>query len=215
MLNILLGIGCGIVISLVYSFGPGFFSILQTSVHYGFKQARPLAFGINFSDWTTCLLLLTILHDVSMVQILHNPYVATIGGCVLAGFGLYFFTRRAKDAENEGSVIKFRSSGTPHPMAVWLRGFAINFFNPLMWIYWLSIITLASSTFGLQHKQLFLFFVGILCTTVTLDVVKCKLASMLQRFLTAKVLNFINKSIGLILFGFAIFLVASLLLGWE
>ena len=215
MLNILLGIGCGIVISLIYSFGPGFFSLLQTSVHYGFKNARPLAFGINFSDWMTCILLLTILHDVSMSQILHNPYVAVIGGCVLAGFGIYFFTRKAKDAEEEGSVMKFKSEGAPKALVVWLRGFAINFFNPLMWIYWLSVVTLASGTFGLQGRDQIYFFVGVLVTTVSLDVVKCKLASLLQKFLSARVLNNINKVIGVILIGFAIFLVASLLLGWK
>lgn len=215
MLNILLGIGCGIVISLIYSFGPGFFTLLQTSVHYGFKKARPLAFGINFSDWTTCFLLLTILHDVSMAAILHNIYVALVGGCVLASFGVYFFTRKAKDAESEGTVMKFRSENAPNALVVWLRGFAINFFNPLMWIYWLSVITLASGTFGLEKNSLYLFFVGVLLTTVSLDVVKCKLASMLQRFLTARVLNIVNKSIGIILIGFALFLVLSLVLGWK
>lgn len=215
MLKVLVGIASGVIISLIYSFGPAFFSLLQTSVHYGFKKARPLAFGVNFSDWMTCLLLLTVLQNVEVSQILHNTYVAFIGGGVLVGFGIYFFTRHAKDAENSGTVLRFRTEGTPNSMAVWFRGFVINFFNPLIWIYWLSVITLASGTFGYERFDLFLFVVGVLITTLSLDVLKCKIASMLQRFLTARVLNIFNKIIGTILFGFAFYLVLSLLLGWK
>lgn len=215
MTKILVGIGCGFIISLIYSFGPAFFSMLQTSVHYGFKRSRPLAFGVNFSDWATCLLLLTVLQNVKMSQILHNPYVALIGGGVLTGFGIYFFTRHAVDAENTGKVMTFRHAGPPKYVNVWLRGFAINFFNPLIWIYWLSIITLASGTLGYEGKDLFFFFVGVLITTLSLDILKCKLASMLHHILTAKVVNIMNKIIGIILFGFAAYLVISLLLGLK
>ena len=100
----------------------------------------------------------------------------------------------------------------PKWYSVYLRGFLISFFNPLVWIYWLSIITLASGSFGVPTNHLFLFFGGVLLTTVSMDVLKCKVASMLQRFLTARVLNIFNKVVGIILLGFAIYLVVSLLL---
>ena len=48
-------------------------------------------------------------------------------------------------------------------------------------------------------------------TTLGLDVLKCKLASLLQRFLTARVLDIFNKAVGTILVAFAVYLVVSLL----
>lgn len=210
-MDFLLGIACGIVVSLIYSFGPAFFSMLHTSIHYGFRNASPFAFGVSLSDVITVSLLLTVLSGIDMEAVLHNVYVVTIGGSVLLGFAVYFFTRKSHDAEDSGSVMWFKKD-VPKWYSVYLRGFLISFFNPLVWIYWLSIITLASGSFGVPTNHLFLFFGGVLLTTVSMDVLKCKVASMLQRFLTAHVLNVINKVVGIILLGFAIYLVVSLLL---
>ena len=211
-MEFLIGIGCGVVISLIYSFGPAFFSLLQTSIHYGFRCALPFPFGVNFSDITTVCLLLTVLSDVDMQAILHNPIVACVGGVMLLSFAIYFYTRKAQSAENTGSVMMFKAAGSPKPLAVWFRGFIINFCNPIIWIYWLSIMALASGSLGVQASRLPLFFAGVLMTTLGLDVLKCKLASLLQRFLTAKVLNIFNKVVGTILVAFAVYLVVSLLM---
>ncbi|MCR5423350.1 MAG: LysE family transporter [Bacteroidales bacterium] len=210
-MEFLIGIGCGIIISLIYSFGPAFFSLLQTSVHYGFRSALPFPFGVNFSDITTVCLLLTVLSEVDMLSILHNPWVACVGGVMLLSFAVYFYTRKPQSAEVSGSVMTFRTPGTPKPMAVWFRGFIINFCNPIIWIYWLSIIALAQGSIGVHSHRLPIFFAGVLMTTLGLDVLKCKLASLLQRFLTARVLNIFNKVVGTILVAFAVYLVVSLL----
>ncbi|MCQ2298695.1 MAG: LysE family transporter [Bacteroidales bacterium] len=207
-----LGIGMGIMISLIYSFGPAFFSLLQTSVHYGFKVARPFAFGVNLSDIITVSLLLTVLSGVDMVSLMHNLYVVIMGGSVLVLFAIYFFLHKTHDAEDSGSVMKFRAGDAPKWYSVYLRGFAINFFNPIIWLYWVSIVAMASGAGGVSTNHLYLFFAGVLLTTVSLDVLKCKLASMLQRFLTARVLNIMNKIIGCILLAFAAYLVFSMLL---
>lgn len=211
-MDFLIGIAVGCAISLLYSFGPAFFSLLQTSVHYGFRRAVPFAFGVNLNDILIVFLMLTVLQNADMHKFLHNPYVSIIGGLVLILFGIYFFTRKVQDAESTGSYLKFKVQDAPKWYAVYSRGFIINFINPMVWIYWLSVITLASSVFRISTNHLFVFFSGVLLTTVSLDVLKCKLASMLQRFLTARILNIMNKVIGVIVISFAIYLIVSLVI---
>ena len=46
----LLGILGGIFLSLFFSFGPAFFSQIQASIHYGFRNAYPFALGVSTSD---------------------------------------------------------------------------------------------------------------------------------------------------------------------
>ena len=50
MIELILGIACGIALSLFFSFGPAFFSQLRTSIQYGFKKSYPFAFGVSAGD---------------------------------------------------------------------------------------------------------------------------------------------------------------------
>lgn len=202
----------GVVISICFSFGPAFFTLLHTSVQYGFRKALPIAFGINMDDIVIVGLLLTVLYNVDMVDILHNAWVASIGFVALLVIGIYTFTRKAEEMEEETeSRVRFRTVGTIKPITIYLKGFFINFFNPAIWIFWLSIISLASGKLGVTGDALFPCFAGVLITTLTLDVLKCKGASLLQRFLTAKRMMLLNKFIGLVLIGCGVYLMVSML----
>jgi len=48
-------------------------------------------------------------------------------------------------------------------------------------------------------------------STLGMDILKCKLASMLQRIITAKLLNVTNKVCSIILFCFAAYLIISMI----
>ncbi len=208
------GLGLGCFISLCFSFGPGFFMLLQTSVQYGFRKALPLVFGINMDDIVIVGLLLTVLHNVDMDAFLHNPWVATIGFVALVAIGIYFFTRKAaqrKMDRMEHSRVNYVSSQSEPGYLIYLRGFFFNFVNPSTWIFWLSFIALASGKLDVTGVRLFPCFAGVLTMTLTLDICKCKAASMLQRFLTARRLNVFNKIVGLILAGFGVYLLVSML----
>lgn len=206
------GIVLGIILSVVINFGPAFFSLLQTSVHYGFRKSVPFTYGVSISDILMVTLLLTILSGIDMEAILHNMYVATIAGAVMFTFGIYTFNRQSQNAEETGAVIKFRSSDSPHWSSVLIRGFLINFFNPLIWFYWISVISVTSGNFDVDTKdgRMLLFFTGVLLSALGMDILKCRLASLLQHVLTAKIINVINKITGLILIVFAAYLVVSM-----
>lgn len=205
-----IGILCGIALSLFFSFGPAFFSQLQTSIHYGYKRSVPFAFGVSAGDVFIVFLMLTVLKNADMYEILHNVYVASIAAVVMVSMGIYTF-RKTTCVEPKGSAIKFKPEDAPLRRTVFLRGFILNFVNPMIWIYWVSVIALLSGELDIPTNHLYLFFVGVLGATLGLDVLKCKLASLLQKVITARVVNIFNKVTGIILFAFAGYLVVSML----
>lgn len=212
LLELLFGIVCGIALSLFFSFGPAFFSQLQTSIQYGFRKAYPFAFGVSVGDVIIVGLMLTVLKNVDCFGLLHNVWVASIGGGVIAVMGVINLRKKVKNVENRESRIKFESKdGIPRRVTIFAQGFIINFVNPLIWIYWISVITLLTGELGLSNAERYIFFLGILGTTLGLDILKCKLTSLLQRIITARVLNITNKVTGFIMFIFAAYLVGSMI----
>lgn len=213
MIELLLGIVCGIALSLFFSFGPAFFSQLRTSIQYGYRKSYPFAFGVSASDVLCVFLLLTVLQNVNLFELLHNVWVASIAGAVLLMMGVHYFRKEVTDLQGKESRIKFKSKdGEPRRLTILMQGFVINFVNPFIWIYWISVIALASGELNLSTSERYIFFIGMLGTTLALDILKCKLASMLQRIITAKLLNITNKVCAIFMFGFAAYLVVSMIL---
>ena len=207
---LLLGILGGIALSLFFSFGPAFFSLLQTSIQYGYRRSIPFPLGIFASDAFVVFLLLTLLKDVDMAEIIHNPYVAIIGGIGMGVLGVMTFRKKVKPSLRKEGSVKFRNTQKTSGAGLFWHGFAVNFLNPLIWIYWLAIIALISGEMGLDAAHMYLFFIGLLGTTLGLDILKCKLASLLQSVITDKMLNLFNKITGCVFFAFAAYLIISM-----
>lgn len=209
---ILYGILLGILLSLFFSFGPSFFSMLQTSVHYGFRKAYPFPIGVTSSDVLIVLLMSTVLSGVDMSAIVHNVWVASVGAAVMVLFGVITFRKQVLAADQEGSVIRFRHADNPKWYSMFFKGFILNFFNPLIWIYWIAVVSMVSTAMGsdTQDGRALLFYGGMIIAAGATDLLKCRLASLLQHMLTAHVLNVFNKCTGILLFIFAFYLVVSM-----
>lgn len=217
----LLGILGGIFLSLFFSFGPAFFSQIQASIHYGFRNAYPFALGVSTSDVTIVAILLLISRNIPIDQtiaILSNHWIIYLGAAVIAGFGLYTMllkTRRATEV-SESDRISPLTASIPRRFIIYLRGILLNIFNPLIWVYWTTIVAiLICNDSEITIAQRYLFFGGVLSATLTMDILKCKLASLLQRMITYRFLNIFNKSVGVILIAFSIFMVVSTIPRFE
>lgn len=217
----LLGILGGVALSLFFSFGPAFFSQIQASIHYGFRNAVPFAFGVSTSDILIVATLLLISRNIpmeEMILLLNNRWIIYVGAGVVASFGFYTMflkTRHAAEA-SETDKINFRNVQTPSRLSVYLRGLTLNFFNPVIWLYWATLVTiLICGESDISVGQRYLFFGGVLSATLCMDILKCKLASLLQSIITYRFLKVFNKSVGLILVGFAIFMVFSTMPRFE
>ena len=212
-MEILIGIICGIVLSLVFSLGPAFFSLIQNSIHHGFKKAVSFAAGVSLSDILIVMLMLTVLANLSFddfTAILHNVYVAIIGSVATAVFAVLTWRSKVKKASVPGSGVKFSVEHVTHRWQLLLSGFLLNILNPLIWIYWLSIITFVSAEMRLTIAERYLFFAGMLAAVFGTDVLKCRLAAMLQHWFTARIMNNFNRVTGCVLMAFSIYLLVSM-----
>jgi hypothetical protein len=99
-----------------------------------------------------------------------------------------------------------------HRWQLMLHGFLLNFLNPLIWLYWVSLITILSAEVGLTSSERYIFFAGLLIAVLGMDILKCRLASMMQTWFTARRLNWFNTITGSILIIFAVYLVVSMIL---
>lgn len=221
MFLFLLGILGGIALSLFFSFGPAFFSQIQASIHYGFRNAVHFAYGVSTSDVLVVCILLLISKNIpmdEMLALLNNRWIAYVGACVVAGFGLYTMLIKTRRAAEVGAndKISLRPIQNPSPLTTYFRGLSLNFFNPGIWIYWATLVTiLICGDNEISLGQRYLFFGGVLSATLCMDILKCKLASLLQRIITYRLMNIINKCLGLILIGFAVFMVATTIPRFE
>lgn len=221
MTHFLLGILGGIALSLFFSFGPAFFSQIQASIHYGFRNAVPFAFGVSTSDISIVAILLLISRNIpldDMILMLNNRWIIYVGAIVVASFGLYtmFLKTRHAAESSENDKISFHNVMMPSRLNVYLRGLTLNFLNPVIWLYWATLVTiLICGESDITLGQRYLFFGGVLSATLSMDILKCKLASLLQRMITFRFLKIFNKSVGVILIGFAVFMVVSTMSHFE
>ena len=212
-MEVLIGIICGVLLSLVFSLGPAFFSLIQNSIHHGFKKAISFAVGVSLSDILIVMLMLTVLSNFNiddLTALLHNVYVSIIGSVATAVFAVLTWRSKVKTSTAPGSRLKFSVDHVTHRWQLLLSGFLLNVLNPLIWIYWLSIITFLSAEMSLSVTDRYFFFIGMLLAVLGTDILKCRLAAMLQHWFTARIMNAFNKITGAILMAFSLYLLVSM-----
>lgn len=211
-MEFVIGIICGVLLSLFFSLGPAFFSLIQNSIHHGFRKAVSFAGGVSISDVLIVLLMLTVLSNLDLNALLHNVYVSIIGGVATGIFGVLTYRSKVKSAGSGEGRLKFSSIGVTHRWELMLKGFLLNILNPLIWLYWVSIITFLSAEMDLGVRERYYFFIGMLLAVFGTDVLKCRLSAMLQHWFTARIMNIFNKITGVILMAFSIYLIVSMIL---
>ena len=209
-MEFLIGIICGVMLSLFFSLGPAFFSLIQNSIHHGFKKAVSFAAGVSLSDIVIVLLMLTVLSNFDLSALLHNVYVSIIGGLATGIFGVLTYRSKVKSAGSGEGRLKFSTIDITHRWQLMLKGFLLNILNPLIWLYWVSIITFLSAEMSLSVHERYFFFIGLLLAVFGTDVLKCRLAAMLQHWFTARIMNVFNKITGVILIAFSLYLIISM-----
>ena len=182
--------------------GPAFFSLVQTSIHRGFKSGMFLAIGIFFSDFS-----LIFLSYIGISQIFNAPqnqfWVGVIGGLILIMFGIYTFRHRMKLAVDGDLNVKKAGAFT-----YILKGYFLNIANPSVWLFWVSIVTLNLGTSESRDlNSFFAFFSAALITVFLTDLLKCFISFRIKIYLNNKVLKMVNHIVGILLFIFGLYLI--------
>jgi len=173
----------------VFSFGPIFFSIIETSIRKGFFPAMSISAGAMASDIlyvTICLL--------GTSTFLDNPHVrfwmGVVGGIVLIIFGLIYFVRKPHIEE-----VEINLTGASY-VALIAKGFFINALNPFVFFFWLAVTSAAANEDNFTLTNRILFFVGTFFCVLVFDALKAFVAGRIERVLTPRIMKWVNRFAG-------------------
>jgi threonine/homoserine/homoserine lactone efflux protein len=198
---ILNGVISGII--LAFLIGPVFFTIIQTSIERDFGSGALVAIGVSLSDAfyiTLSYLGIYQLFDKGSFR----EYLAYFGGIVLLAFGLYYlFIKSRRMARYDPEKVQVRN-----PWRLIGKGFVINGLSPMVLIFWLGTVGVATTKFGYTTPQKAVpFFAAIVSTVFLTDVLKAKLADKLRALLTPQFIRKLNIVLGGVLVAFGIRLI--------
>jgi threonine/homoserine/homoserine lactone efflux protein len=201
---LLSGLQFGIV--LAFLVGPVFFTILQASVEKGFWVGVLVALGVSFSDFLYVLICYFGL-SAAVTQPGVSRYMGIFGGAILVLFGAYhlFIKSRRKDFSNPGAVRESRR------LKYVAKGFLINSMSPMVPLFWIGAVSLATIDLGYRSgTEVTFFFAGVLGMALATDVGKAYLAGRLREMITHRLLVVMNVMVGIVLivFGIRLFIAA-------
>lgn len=185
--------------------GPSLFALIQASIKNGFRSAAVMAFGISLSD-----VLLVSLAYLGAAQLLDKPnsvkYMRIVGSLILLAFGIYtLFQKHAKeDSRNE----KIDVPSSTHLPLMFVKGFFLNLFNPSVFFFWLTWVSVAGSQYT-TRREVLAFFIGTLGTVFATDLAKSFLAKLIKKILTPKLMKFIHYLMGIAL------IICGIVLLWD
>lgn len=185
--------------ALAFLIGPVFFLLLSTSINKGMPQAVFLASGVMLSD----AMYISISYFGSAFLVGNkefNHLFGIIGGGILIVFGVVNFFK--KPAVNKNEISEYTVSKTDF-IKFFFKGFALNSFNPFVLVFWLGVAS-AISVKHFEAEQTLAFYVAVLVTVLSTDILKSYLANKLQNIITVSVLIWMNRISGLALVFFGI-----------
>ncbi len=196
---IILGIGAGLISSFVT--GPVFFAMIKTSIERGFKAGFSLASGVIVSD----LILISVVLFGSQFfkyQREFDKYVGIVGGIFIVGIGIYYLLSNVKINYTEGDNIKVSKRGYI------LKGFLMCILTPSTLMFWVIVSGIISVKLNSLPEKIFCFLIAMM-VQLSVDGLKTYYASKLRYRIKENTLKKLNKVAGVIIIGFAVWLIVK------
>lgn len=190
-------------LALAFMLGPVFFTLLQTSIQEGFRAGLFFAAGVIVSD----LLLIVVCYlFASQVNLMneHRDTMGVIGGLVLCSFGVVQLLKKTKVVELQDRKKAVHARYT-------LRGFLLNTLNPMVLLFWLSVVGIVALREQYSTADELAFFISVIGTVFSTDMLKSYLSVRLKRLLTEKAIRRLNLFTGIVLIGFGAEMVIRIL----
>lgn len=209
LLDILLkGILTGFILSIMI--GPVFFLLLETSIRKGIRAAIAFDIGVFISDLIYIIIALIFYSEVSKITSgEYGHIISIVGGIILVIFGLVTLLKKPKEDKKEAE--KQLNNQTKDLILLGLKGFLLNFANPGVIFYWITVIALGAdgkkSASNAIDESTYWYILIIMVTFFSVDLLKIIGAKKLRPFITENVLVGLNRLIGLIIIGTGILLV--------
>lgn len=193
----------GLFLGLVVNMGPAFITLVQTSLHRGFKSAAWFATGVILND--AMIIILCILTSVQIVMRSDfEAALASIGaGVILLLFGFFTYRRKVKEREEyiekRSEEIMKDADDKPSWFVFLGKGFLLNILNPFVWLFWFSAVAMVAGNMNGNKVSTIAFFCLILVTTLTIELLKAWGAAKLKVFFNAERTTLMNKVAGILL----------------
>lgn len=193
-------------LGLAMSTGPIFFMLLQTSIKFGFRQSIRFIAGVSLADSSLVALTWFGLNQLNTTDTI-SSIMGLVGGVVLICFGISFVIQRKKESSRDidrGTETRPKSSG------LFLKGLSVNILNPIVWAFWGAMSQYAIDNFT-DEGTVLLFFLTILLTIFTTDLIKSYFAQKLTPYLKSSHVQYLSIGVGLLLIFFGVKLILDFL----
>lgn len=200
---ILKAIVTGFILSIMI--GPVFFVILETSIKKGVRAAMMFDIGVILSDIIYISIAYLFYAEVEkLTEGSNSEWLKVVGGSVFIVYGFYTYFKKMEDiVVNElGKIVTNRGDYRN----LMLKGFVLNFANPMVIFYWFTVMTLAEKNTSDKATPVFFFISILLSTFIIFDILKMVGAKKLRPLMTPKILKALNQLIGIVFVGFGLFL---------
>lgn len=182
---------------LIFSAGPVFFVILETSVSNGAKQALAVSLGAVIAD--IGLIAIAFYSASSILQKLENqPQLYFVGGAILFFYGILSFVKTRKIKKQ----INYNPEALPLQKSVFFyltKGFFLNTINISTLLFWMGATVVFGARFQMELSRLVPFFSYIILIYFSADVIKIILAKQLKNKLSPNIVYRLKQGVNIIL----------------
>ena len=84
-----------------------------------------------------------------------------------------------------------------------LKGFVLNGLNPFIIIFWATWISTVAVNFDYPFYKQFQFFVGMLLSIISMDILKAFIANKLKHMITTRFVSMMNRIVAVVILLFA------------
>ena len=205
------GFVLGLLLSV--SVGPVIFAIIKQSLKKGHKAGYIFVAGISASD-ITMVVICNSFASLFATLLKHEKIIAICGSVFLIILGIYSLFFKKPDTESHEPHLKEKTFKNHELAGIFFSGYLMNILNPgalLFWFTWSALILAdaANAINPLQYR--FIVFTTCLAVVLSTDILKVLLAGKLRSKLTPKVMHRIDQVLGLVLIGFGVVLILSVI----
>ena len=193
------GLLSGAIMSLML--GTVFFSLIQNSIQSGWRKGVLIALGVVSSD--LIFISLAVVGVSYMDPENGNRWIPLSAAALLCFLGInMLLNRRPRIAYPETRLGKL--------LFYFSNGFLLNMLNPMNFIAWAGLATIARTEWSYNTQTLLIFFAACLISIFVMEVLISYGAHRIKHFMNEEVLLWINRITGLIFIGIAVKLIFEL-----
>ncbi|SFW64718.1 Threonine/homoserine/homoserine lactone efflux protein [Sinomicrobium oceani] len=204
MQDILAAIPWGIL--LAFTIGPVFFVLLETSAIKGIRAGVVFDLGVVTSDVVFILVAYFSTNQI-LEKLKDDPALFIFGGVLLLCYGVISYLKIRRDFKRNEDNLEDFVIPKKNYMALYIKGFLLNFINIGVLGFWLGIIIVFGPKLDMEPDRIITFFASIIITYLVVDGIKIVLAKQLKGKLTPRRIYKVKRVISIVLMVFGLALI--------